>query len=51
MANRRKLTPQPSSHARAARGRNLMLRLYWPKEHLPSLLNGTWQPPAAERVT
>jgi len=25
---------------------NLMLRLYWPKEHPPSLLDGTWQPPA-----
>jgi hypothetical protein len=30
---------------------NLMLRLYWPKEHPPSLLDGTWQPPAIERVT
>jgi hypothetical protein len=30
---------------------NLMLRLYWPKEHPPSLLDGTWQPPAVERAT
>jgi hypothetical protein len=30
---------------------NLILRLYWPKEHPPSLLDGTWQPPAVERVT
>jgi hypothetical protein len=30
---------------------NLMLRLYWPKERPPSLLDGTWQPPAVERVT
>jgi hypothetical protein len=30
---------------------NLMLRLYWPKEHPPSLLDGTWQPPPVERVT
>jgi hypothetical protein len=29
---------------------NLMLRLYWPKEHPPSLLDGTWEPPAIERV-
>ncbi len=29
----------------------LTLRLYWPKEHPPSLLDGTWQPPAVERVT
>ena len=30
---------------------NLMLRLYWPKEHPPSLLDGTWQPPPVERAT
>ena len=29
---------------------NLMLRLYWPKEHPPSLLDGTWQPPPVERA-
>jgi hypothetical protein len=29
---------------------NLMLRLYWPKEHPPSLLDGTWQTPAVERA-
>jgi hypothetical protein len=29
---------------------NLMLRLYWPKEHPPSILDGTWQPPVVERV-
>jgi hypothetical protein len=23
----------------------LMLRLYWPKEKDPSILNGTWKPP------
>ena len=23
-----------------------MLRLYWPKEKNPSILNGTWKPPA-----
>jgi hypothetical protein len=26
----------------------LMLRLYWPKEHRPSILDGTWKPPAVE---
>jgi uncharacterized protein (TIGR03000 family) len=25
---------------------NLMLRLYWPKEKDPSILDGTWKPPA-----
>jgi hypothetical protein len=29
---------------------NLMLRLYWPKESSPSILDGTWQPPAVERT-
>jgi hypothetical protein len=29
----------------------LTLRMYWPKEHPPSLLDGTWQPPAVARVT
>ena len=28
----------------------LTLRLYWPKEHPPSILDGTWQPPAVARV-
>ncbi len=27
----------------------LMLRLYWPKEKDPSILNGTWKPPAVVR--
>jgi hypothetical protein len=25
-----------------------MMRLYWPKEKDPSILNGTWKPPAAK---
>ncbi|WP_205772440.1 DUF1254 domain-containing protein [Microvirga calopogonii] len=29
---------------------NLMLRLYWPKETAPSILNGTWKPPKIERA-
>jgi hypothetical protein len=29
---------------------NLMLRLYWPKESPPSILDGTWQPPKVERI-
>jgi hypothetical protein len=28
----------------------LMLRMYWPTEKDPSILDGTWQPPAVERV-
>ena len=24
----------------------LMMRLYWPKENPPSLLDGTWKPPS-----
>lgn len=28
----------------------LMMRLYWPKEHAPSILDGTWKPPAVTRV-
>lgn len=28
----------------------LMLRMYWPKETDPSILNGTWQPPAVRLV-
>jgi hypothetical protein len=27
-----------------------MLRLYWPKETAPSILNGTWKPPAVQLV-
>jgi hypothetical protein len=28
----------------------LMLRLYWPQETPPSILNGTWQPPAVAKA-
>lgn len=28
----------------------LTLRLYWPKEHPPSILDGTWKPPAVEKT-
>ncbi len=27
-----------------------MLRMYWPSEKAPSILNGTWTPPAVKRV-
>jgi hypothetical protein len=27
----------------------LMLRLYWPKERPPSMLDGTWMPPKVEK--
>ncbi len=26
----------------------LMMRLYWPKEKEPSIINGTWKPPAVK---
>lgn len=29
---------------------NLMLRLYWPKETPPSIIDGTWKPPAVQRI-
>jgi hypothetical protein len=28
----------------------LMLRLYWPRERPPSIIDGTWKPPAVRRV-
>ena len=27
-----------------------MLRMYWPKESSPSILNGSWKPPAVQKV-
>jgi hypothetical protein len=27
-----------------------MLRMYWPKESSPSILNGSWKPPAVEKT-
>ncbi|MGC1351429.1 MAG: DUF1254 domain-containing protein [Xanthobacteraceae bacterium] len=27
-----------------------MLRMYWPKENIPSILNGTWTPPRVEKA-
>jgi hypothetical protein len=27
-----------------------MMRMYWPKESDPSILNGTWKPPAVQRI-
>lgn len=29
---------------------NLMMRLYWPKETPPSIIDGTWKPPAVTNV-
>jgi hypothetical protein len=28
----------------------LMMRLYWPKENPPSILDGTWRPPVVEQI-
>jgi hypothetical protein len=28
----------------------MMLRMYWPKERDPSILNGTWKPPPVEKA-
>ena len=27
-----------------------MLRMYWPKETSPSIINGSWKPPAVVKV-
>jgi hypothetical protein len=29
----------------------LMMRLYWPNEKSPSIINGTWKPPPVRKVT
>jgi len=29
----------------------LMMRLYWPSEKTPSIINGTWAPPAAKKIS
>ena len=28
-----------------------MLRMYWPKDELPSILNGSWKPPAVQKAS
>jgi hypothetical protein len=28
----------------------MMLRMYWPKEKAPSIINGTWKPPPVEKA-
>jgi len=28
-----------------------MLRMYWPKEKAPSILDGTWKPPKVEKAS
>jgi hypothetical protein len=27
-----------------------MIRMYWPKETSPSIINGSWKPPAVVKV-
>jgi hypothetical protein len=35
----------------AAKGRfSLTLRMYWPNDKAPSILDGTWKPPALKQV-
>jgi hypothetical protein len=29
----------------------LMLRMYWPNEKSPSIVNGTWSPPGVKKVS
>ena len=42
---------QGSQLAAGAEGRFvLMMRLYWPKETAPSIIDGTWKPPAVKPV-
>ena len=28
-----------------------MLRMYWPKNESPSILNGSWKPPAVQKAS
>jgi hypothetical protein len=37
--------PVPEGHF------NLTLRMYWPNDTPPSILDGSWTPPAVKRVT
>ena len=47
-------TPGPEKESNwlpAPKGRFiLMLRLYWPKERSPSIINGTWKIPPVKKV-
>jgi hypothetical protein len=43
-------TPQSNWLPAPAGGYILMMRLYWPKETPPSIIDGTWVPPAATLV-
>jgi hypothetical protein len=31
-------------------GFNITLRMYWPKDHSPSIIDGSWRPPAVYKV-
>ena len=42
--------PTPVIRRRYRSGLVNLLRLYWPKETPPSILDGTWQPPPIQKV-
>jgi hypothetical protein len=31
-------------------GFNITMRMYWPKDHSPSIIDGSWRPPAVYKV-
>ena len=43
--------PAPTGWLPAPTGKFvLMLRMYWPNENNPSIIDGTWTPPAAKEA-
>jgi hypothetical protein len=45
----RKVRPE-FAYLSERRSSSPMLRLYWPKETPPSIIDGTWKPPAVTQV-
>jgi hypothetical protein len=42
--------PAPNWLPASDKGFNVTLRMYWPKDKAPSILDGTWKPPAVKQV-
>jgi hypothetical protein len=50
LLQRRRVVP-PAQTVPAPSGKFiLMLRLYWPKERSPSIINGTWKVPPVKKL-